>query len=400
MDARTQIESLPDAALHAESVLLGLCLIEPERFGEIDLSVSDFGSGNHREIYAALNSLHSEGETWDSITVTEYLRKSGRLEAAGGVAFIADITSGIPRHTATGSHVQTVREASLRRRTAGALDKARERVYDRAERPDTLLGDVLADLQQLSNGYDDQGNLLPYSPNDGKAGRCPELICLTDVNPLEVEWLWEPYLPAGMLSMLSGDPGGGKTFISLAIAAALSKGQTPYTGEPCKPVNTVYLSLENSPEYVVRPRFDLLQGDPARLHILAGTITGKGKNVQRGSISLKDVAQLEMALTNTRAGLLIVDPIQSYLGADVDSHRSNETRPVLDGLARLASEHKCCVLMVRHLSKNSGGRAIHRGLGSIDITGAVRTELMAGATADDAQRRALVQVKSNLELVA
>ena len=93
---------------------------------------------------------------------------------------------------------------------------------------------------------------------------------------------------------------------------------------------------------------------------------------------------------------MIVDPIQSYLGADVDAHRSNETRPVLDGLARLAEEHKCSFLLVRHLGKAQTARAIHRGLGSIDLTGAVRTELIAGSDPSDATHRALVQVKSNL----
>ena len=68
----------------------------------------------------------------------------------------------------------------------------------------------------------------------------------------------------------------------------------------------------------------------------------------------------------------------------------------MDGLGRLAREHNCCVLMVRHLSKGSGGRAIHRGLGSIDFTAAARTELIAGSAADDPDSRALVQIKSNL----
>ena len=123
--------------------------------------------------------------------------------------------------------------------------------------------------------------------------------------------------------------------------------------------------------------------------------TTAGKLKQRSSLTLKDLDVLEKALTITKAALLIVDPIQSYLGAEVDAHRSNETRPVLDGLATLARDNKCCILLVRHLSKSSGGRAIHRGLGSIDLSGAVKSELIAGATPDDADRRALVQIKSN-----
>jgi hypothetical protein len=197
-----------------------------------------------------------------------------------------------------------------------------------------------------------------------------------------------------MLALLSGDPGSGKTYLSLAVAAALSNGRTPYTLQAREPVNTLYLSLENSAEHVVRPRFDSLKGDCSRFQLLQGSVSGENQPI--GTISLTDTDLIEQAIIATQAGLLIVDPIQSYLGAEVDAHRSNETRPVLDGLGQLASRHNCCVLLVRHLSKSSGGRAIHRGLGSIDITGAARTELMAGTAPNDPNNRALVQVKSNL----
>ena len=113
-------------------------------------------------------------------------------------------------------------------------------------------------------------------------------------------------------------------------------------------------------------------------------------------MSLSDVPVLDAALEATQAKLMVIDPIQSYLGAGIDLHRSNETRPVLDGLAKLAEKHRCAVLLLRHLSKQSGGKAIHRGLGSIDLTGAVRSELLAGSLPDDPTARALVHVKSNI----
>ena len=170
----------------------------------------------------------------------------------------------------------------------------------------------------------------------------------------------------------------------------------PYTGEHREPCDVLCLSVENSPEYVLRPRFDALGGDPNRFHVLQGAITGEGKNALREGVGLSDVSLLRDGLQRTRARLVIVDPIQSYLGAQVDAHRFNETRPVMDGLSRLAEEFHCLVLLLRHLGKAKASRAIHQGLGSIDLTGAVRTELMAGCTPDDPSQRAIVHVKSNL----
>jgi DNA repair protein RadA/Sms len=165
----------------------------------------------------------------------------------------------------------------------------------------------------------------------------------------------------------------------------VTKGRIPVTGEPAAPCAVLYLSAENSPEYVVRPRFDLLGGDATRFH------------VARDAVTLSDSGALSAALDRTEARLLIVDPVQSFLGAKVDMHRSNSTRPVLDGLARIAEDHNCCVLLIRHMTKGTGGKGMYRGLGSIDLTGAVRSELLVGLSPDDASQRAMVQVKSNLD---
>jgi hypothetical protein len=225
--------------------------------------------------------------------------------------------------------------------------------------------------------------------------RIPDIVCLADVEKKIVPWMWKPYLAFEMLSMLSGDPDSGKTFISLAIAAELSNGRVPVSGEQCAPISTLYLSRENAPEYVIRPRFDALGGDVKRFHLLKGSIEEIGKNATKSSITLQEIDLLEDAIQKTGAKLVVIDPIQSYMG-EVDAHKANETRPVMDGLIGLAEDNGACVLVVRHLNKASGGRAITRGLGSIDLTAAVRTELIAGSLAGDRNSRALVQIKNNV----
>jgi len=227
--------------------------------------------------------------------------------------------------------------------------------------------------------------------------RRPYIIRLSEIQAAPVDWLWKPYLPTGMLVMLSGDPSSGKTYASLALGASFTVGRMPCCDVTCEPGDVVYLTVENSPAHVLKPRFDSLGGDPGRFHLLQGAIDEiEGEKSKFSAVSLSDVALLDETIQMTKARLVVVDPIQSYLGAGVDSHRSNETRPVLDGLARLAEKHFCCILLVRHISKASTNRAIHRGLGSIDFTGAVRSELLAGSDPEDPNRRALVHIKSNV----
>lgn len=223
----------------------------------------------------------------------------------------------------------------------------------------------------------------------------PDLIRLADVAARRVDWLWGPFIPARMLSMISGDPGAGKSFIALAVCADLSRGKLR-DGRIVEPGNSLYLSIENPIAETIRPRFDLLGGDASRFFVLKGTLFAEDGEEQRGAVTLADIPILEAAIAETGARLIVIDPIQSYLGSTVDLHRSNETRPVLDGLSKLAESHGCAVLLLRHLSKQSGGKAIHRGLGSIDLSGAVRSELLAGSLPDNPEARALVHIKSNV----
>lgn len=219
--------------------------------------------------------------------------------------------------------------------------------------------------------------------SEGKPTVKPDLVCLAEVDARHVDWLWEPFIPLRMLSMISGDPGAGKSFVALSVAAELSRGKL-LDGRIGESASTLYLTVENPTAEVMRPRFDSLGGDPNRLYLL------------QGRVSLADVDELEAAVVRTQSRLVIVDPLQSFLGANVDLHRSNETRPVLDGLARLAEKHGLAIVLLRHLSKQGGGKPIHRGLGSIDLTGAARSEMLAGSLADDPEARALVHIKSNV----
>lgn len=212
-----------------------------------------------------------------------------------------------------------------------------------------------------------------------------------DMKP--IEYLWEPYIPKGCLSGMKGDPGGGKTFVALSIAAALSRGDVPASSRRCAPLCTLYFSYENDPARVVMPRYTAMGGVRARLEMITGA---HGPDGQPHPFTLADVEAIEKAITRTGAQFVVFDPLQSFLGASVDMHRANETRPVLDGLAKLAERTGAAILLVRHLAKSAAGRSVHSGLGSIDIVGAVRSEVLVGSSPSNRDECAMIHDKPGI----
>lgn len=385
-DPRTQSEILTQIMLRPRMLL--------ENFG--DLTATDFGGEVHSTLFRAMLKLAEDGIDFDPFQLAEEWgkQKGGGNEAVGdALAYINDILDGsVPLPvTNVRARVEKLHRLSHLRRIQ-FLGASIQRHAEGAEAdPETLLQKLEFALESIRDGYDLNGDLLPYAPRN--LARRPDLITLSDVEAKPVPWLWRPYLPYGMLSLLSGEPGCGKTFIALAFAAALTVGRVPFTGEPCRPHDVVYLSIENSLEFCIRPRFDTLEGDARRFHALQGAVTGDGPKARREGVRLSDVLLLESAIKQSGAKFLVVDPIQSFLGAEVDSHRSNETRPILDGLKTLAEKYGVCLLILRHFAKSATGSAINRGLGSIDITGAARTELHAGKRDD---QHVLAHAKSNI----
>jgi hypothetical protein len=394
----SRFENAPaDTSLYdvrTQSEVLAKLMLEPgllrEAFG--DLAITDFGGTLHQSLFKTLLKLAENNDEWDLVAVAEAWK--GDKEVGDCLAYLSDILAA--NNTDYPAPKLRLRVEKLHRlshlRRLRFLGQVLQRQAEAAQAdPHALLEKVEIGIGALRAGYDLNGDLLPYAPRN--LTRRPDLITLSSVEAKPVPWLWQPYLAYGMINLLSGEPGCGKTFLALAFAAALTTGRIPYLGEPCRPHDVVYLSIENSPEYVVRPRFDSLEGDANRLHVLQGAVTGEGPKARREGVRLSDIPLLESALKQTNARFLVVDPIQSYLGGEVDMHRSNETRPILDGLAALAQKYRVCLLILRHFAKSPSGSPINRGLGSIDITGAARTELHAGKRD---QQSAMVHAKTNI----
>jgi DNA repair protein RadA/Sms len=219
-------------------------------------------------------------------------------------------------------------------------------------------------------------------------GEKPPLVVrrLADVAPETVEWLWHPYIPLGKLTLLEGDPGLGKSWITCALATAVAAGHGLPGQEPSAPRNVLMMSAEDGLADTIRPRLDSMRADVSRIFALETPVTLD----ERGLLSIAEV------IAKYEPALVIVDPLVAYMGGDVDIHRANETREVMAELARLAAQFRCAILCVRHLTKGGGTKAISRGLGSIDIIAACRSALLVGADPDEQSKRGIVHIKSNL----
>ena len=213
------------------------------------------------------------------------------------------------------------------------------------------------------------------------------LIKMSDVEPTKVEWLWYPYIPYGKVTIIQGDPGEGKTTLILNLAALLSKGEKlPESEEKSDPINIIYQTAEDGLSDTVKPRLIAANADDERITVI---------DESKSELSLTD-ERLEQAIIETKAKLVILDPLQAYIGANVDMHRANEIRPVMKHLSEVAQRQQCAVVLIGHLNKAIGMKSSYRGLGSIDIPASARSVLLVGRIKDNPTIRVMAQIKSSL----
>jgi hypothetical protein len=205
-----------------------------------------------------------------------------------------------------------------------------------------------------------------------------------------IRWLWEPYLPRGKLAILDGDPGVGKSLLTVDIAARLSRGGPMPNGATLdRPHVSLLLSGEDKVRDTIAPRAAAAGADLARIYVLAST---DGAHMSFPA----DLGTLEEEIRERRADLVVIDPIMAFLPPEVAANNDQCVRGVLNLFAVLAARTDCTILLVRHLRKAGAGKALHRGLGSIGIIGAVRAGLMAGPHPTDPDLRVVAPTKSNL----
>jgi len=194
---------------------------------------------------------------------------------------------------------------------------------------------------------------------------------LQEVETEEVKWLWYPYIPAGKLSLLEGDPGQGKSWITCALAADISAGRKlPGQREALPPQKVLMLSAEDGLGDTIRPRIEAMQGN------LGNIIVSDDFFI----LDAEGIRDLEDLMRKVSATIVFMDPIVAYMGAKVDMHRANEVRGLMTALAEAGKNTGSAIVAVRHLRKATGGKAIYSGIGSIDFTAAVRSVMQVQET--------------------
>ena len=213
-----------------------------------------------------------------------------------------------------------------------------------------------------------------------------EIIRMSEIQMREVKWLWYPYIPFGKLTIIQGDPGEGKTTFALRLAAACSTGRPMPGMESLSPFNVIYQSAEDGLEDTIKPRLTEAGADQERVINI---------REDKKSLHLLD-SRIEKAILQCDAKLLILDPLQGYLGERIDMNRANEIREVMKAIGQVAQRTGCAIVLVGHLNKATGMSSAYRGLGSIDFRAAARSVLVVGRLRKNKNIRVIVHDKSSL----
>lgn len=214
-----------------------------------------------------------------------------------------------------------------------------------------------------------------------------KIISMDEVAVEEVEWLWYPYIPYGKLTIIHGDGGEGKTTLILRLAALLSRGEKlPCDDTAREPIKIIYQTAEDGLGDTIKPRLLAGNADCSQIKVI---------DESEAALTMLD-ERVEKAIAETGARVIILDPMQAYIGAKVDMNRANEVRNILSQLGRIAEKYRCAIILVGHLNKAQGNKSNYRGLGSIDFQATARSVLVVGRVKDKPEVRVAAHQKSSL----
>jgi putative DNA primase/helicase len=248
-----------------------------------------------------------------------------------------------------------------------------------------------------SKGWDRRCG-APQRKQDGIASKRLVVQTASDITPVAVNWLWPGRLARGKTTLIGGDPGLGKSQLSTFIAATISHGGSWPCNEGSAPKGSVIvLCAEDGLADTIVPRLMAAGADCRKVRIVTAVVE-KGESAGRRIFNLsKDLDALENLITETGdVGLVIIDPVDAYIGAGVDSHKNAAVRAVLEPISELADRLGTAILAITHFSKQPSGKAMYRFIGSIAHVGAARVAFAVIADPENEGRVLMLHAKNNL----
>lgn len=343
-----------------------------------ELSTEDFYLMIHRNAFAAMKAMHERDATKeiDPILLVEAMRSNGSY-FEGVAAQISNFSYGLPSVSASTlikRYISTLKQQTALRQLLTVCARTGDRIQRADESPEKVFAEISAQLETIKQHAKFGGSAL-------------RVACMADVAPETVTWLWFPFIPKGKLTIIEGDGGIGKSWLTCAIASALSYGRGLPTSDPFEAGSALFLSAEDGLADTLRPRLDEIGADVSRIYALAEPLT----------LDATGLLRLESAVIEYAPALIVIDPLFAFTGGKVDIHRANEARSITAPLAAIAERHGCAIVAVRHLNKSRGGGNVgNAGMGSVDFYAAARSVLLVGKDPDDQSKRALCQIKNNL----
>ena len=213
-----------------------------------------------------------------------------------------------------------------------------------------------------------------------------DVTYFNSIETKEVEWLWKPYIAFGKLTILQGDPGDGKTTFALKLVSQLTSLQNREIKGLCgRKINVIYQSAEDGVEDSIKVKLEKMHADCKRVAF-----------INKKDLSLDDKS-IEKAIKQTKAELMVLDPIQSFISNGKSMTSIKGMRETLRQLAQVAAKYHCAILLIGHLNKSEGKKNLYRGLGSIDITAIARSVLFLKKSEYDNKIRIISNIKNSLE---
>jgi DNA repair protein RadA/Sms len=209
---------------------------------------------------------------------------------------------------------------------------------------------------------------------------------LSSIEPQAIKWLWEPLIPYNKITILEGDPGLGKSYLCMHLAAIVTTGGRLPDGARVKQGRVLYITSEDDAADTVRPRMETMGADLSKVRVL----------VDYFDLSEEGHRTIRAEMEKFKPDLVVIDTLYSFLSDKVDLGKPTSIRAELHKLDRLFKEFGSAVILVRHWTKGGKGKAIYRGVGSIDVIGVVRTGLAVARHPEHENLRVLAQVKNNI----